>query len=276
MAVLPAEFVRLERRYLVRRALLIARGAIPGWRETPFTCAYLALLGIGAFTLSVIDGHTRLLVLHGSSTDVQHLSTRPFYVLLTSALWVDSIREYIAVAVVLGLAAAALERRIGTRWVLAIFASGHVGATLLTEGAVAIGVHSGALPSSALSRIDVGVSYGLAATIGALIGFLPTKARAVALVGAWIYLGLPLLLDRDMTSWGHVVAAVIGVAWWPMLARLELTQARRTLARGALAENLRLGMMGSWRWASRWVEPRLPASSWLPRRRSMTRTSRAA
>ena len=207
-------------------------------------------------------------VAEASSTDVVHLASRPIFVLVASGLWVDNVVEFIAVAVLFGIAASLLERRIGTRATLGVFLCGHVGATLLTEGAVAIGVLADTLPSSALSRLDVGVSYGLAAIGATALGLLPQRWRVGGIVVLWAYLGSALVADPDVTAWGHVLSAALGVAWWPALASLGVAHKRRRLVRASLASAAAMGMMVGWS-----TPPRLPASSWLPRRRLTTRTS---
>ena len=240
----------------------------PNWRESPFTFFYLSLLGAGSLTLGALDPQTRSDVLHASSTDVVHLASRPMFVLVASGLWVNSVFEFVLVAVIFGVAASLLERRIGTRVTLGVFLSGHVGATLLTEGAVAVGVLAGKLPSSALSRLDVGVSYGLAVVGAAALGLLPQRWRVGGVVALWAYLGSALVTDPDVTAWGHLLAAALGVAWWPALASLGVAHNRRRLVRVSLAGAAEMGMMVGWS-----TPPRLPASSWLPRRRSTIRTS---
>lgn len=239
----------------------------PNWRESPFTFFYLCLLGAGSLTLGALDTQTRSDVLHASSTDVVHLASRPIFVLVASGLWVNKVVQFIVAAVLFAIAASLLERRIGTRATFGVFLSGHVGATLLTEGAVAIGVLVGKLPSSALSRLDVGVSYGLAAIGAAALGLLPQRWRVGGIVALWAYLGGALVADPDATAWGHLLAAALGVAWWPALASLGVADKRRRLVRVSLASAAQMGMMVSW------STPRLPASSWLPRRRSTIRTS---
>ncbi len=224
----------------------------PTWRESPFTFVYLCLLSAGSLTLGALDPQARADVLHASSTDVVHLATRPIFVLIASGLWVNNVAEFVGVVILFGIAASALERRIGVGATIGVFLSGHVGATLLTEGAVSIGVLAHALPSSALTRLDVGVSYGLAAIVAAAIGLLPQRWRILSIVALWAYLGWGLVTDPDVTAWGHLLAAALGVAWWSALPGRSI------------------GMMVGWS-----TLPRLPASSWLPRRRSMTPTSSA-
>jgi hypothetical protein len=235
-----------------------ARKWLPAWRTTPFAFVYVALLAAGSIVLSLLDTGDHDAVLRFSSTDVDHLSKHPMFVLVTSALWVDGVVDCVLAVLVLGIVATVLERRIGTRWVVAIFASGHVGATLLTEGSVAFGVHYGILPSTAASRLDVGVSYGLAAMLGATAGLLPRPARTIGVLGGWAYLGWPIASGLDMTSWGHVIALGIGVSWWPWLRRHEVR------------ERDAVGMM------EQWSMPRSPVRSWLPRQRLTIPISPAA
>jgi hypothetical protein len=227
-------------------------------RETPFTCIYLAVLGLATVAFALLDGVDQRAVLESSSTNVVQLSAHPLFVLVSSALWVDGIADYLLAAVVLGVVATVLERRIGTRRVVAVFVSGHVGATLITEGAVAVGVHLGVLPASTLSRLDVGVSYGLAAMLAMAAGLLPGRVRLVGLLAAWGYLGLPLITGLDMTSWGHVIALAIGAACWRWLPG----RARREAAR----DGAEMGMMVAWM-------SRSPARFWLRRRPSTIPTS---
>ena len=231
---------------------------LPTWRTTPFAFIYVALLGAGSIVLSLLDTGHHDAVLAISSTDVEQLSTHPIFVLITSALWVDGIVDCALAVLVLGLVAMVLERRLGTRWVVAIFASGHVGATLLTEGSVALGVHYGVLPATAASRLDIGVSYGVAAMLGAAAGLLPRRVRAIGVVGGWAYLGWPMATGLDMTSWGHALALGIGVSWWPWLRRHEVH------------ERDAVGMM------DQWSMPRSPVHSWLRRLPLTIPTSPAA
>lgn len=231
---------------------------LPTWRTTPFAVVYVAMLATASIVLGVLNTGDHDAVLRFSSTDVDHLAKHPLLVLASSALWVDGVVDSVLAVLVLGIVATVLERRIGTRWVVAIFASGHVGATLVTEGSVAIGVHYGIVPASATSRLDVGVSYGLAAMLGAAAGLLPKPVRTIGVAAGWAYLGWPIATGLDMTSWGHIIALGIGVSWWPWLRRHDVRQSDP------------VGMM------EQWSRPRLPVRSWLPRQRSTIPTLRAA
>jgi hypothetical protein len=254
---------------LRRLKSLQLRRLLPTWRTTPFTVAYLSLIAVGSVVLSLLGDGDHDAVLRTSSTDVHHLSKHPIFVLVTSALWVDGLVDGLLAILVLGVLATILERRVGTRWVVAIFASGHVVATLLTEGAVALGVHVGMLPANAVSRIDVGASYGIAALLGATAGLLPRRVRTIGVFGAWIYLGWPIATRFDMTSWGHLVALGVGVCWWPWLSR-HTTVSREIVTREMRHDAAVIGMM------ERWSTTPSPARFLLRRPRLPIRTSRAA
>jgi hypothetical protein len=236
----------------------------PTPRATPFAFVYVALLAAGSVVLSVLDTGDHNAVLKVSSTDVDHLSQHPLFVLVSSAMWVDGVVDSVLAILLLGIVATVLERRIGTRWVVAIFASGHVGATLLTEGSVALGVHYGMLPSTATSRLDVGVSYGLAAMLGAAAGLLPRPVRTIGVAAGWAYLGWPLATGLDMTSWGHIIALGIGISWWPWLRHHEHDPLRGVRQRDGL------GMMDEW------SMPRLRVPFWSRRPHLTIPTSPAA
>ncbi len=83
---------------------------LPTWRTTPFAFVYVALLGAGSIVLSLLDSGDHDAVLAMSSTDVEHLSKHPLFVLITSALWVDGIVDCVLAVLVLGVA----RHRLGT------------------------------------------------------------------------------------------------------------------------------------------------------------------
>ncbi len=196
VAMAASTFAAVRALELPRELPATRRRWLPTPRATPFAFVYVALLAAGSIVLSVLDTGDHDAILKFSSTDVDHLSRHPLFVLVSSAFWVDGVVDSIVAILVLGIVATLLERRIGTRWVVAIFASGHVGATLLTEGSVALGVHYGMLPATATSRLDVGASYGLAAMLGAAAGLLPRPVRTIGVIGGWAYLGWPIASGR--------------------------------------------------------------------------------
>jgi hypothetical protein len=161
--------------------------------------------------------------LRSLSTNVVNLTHVPVRSLVASA-FVDSGPWYVnaaLVAVALGL----LEWRFGSLRALAIFASGHVIATLLTEGGVWLGLHEHWLPVADRDQIDVGISYGMWAAIAAALVLLPRRWRYLVIPVVGFGALLPFALAPGMTSTGHLCAALIGVAWWPYLLRQRLRRA---------------------------------------------------
>ncbi|MFD9319070.1 rhomboid-like protein [Streptomyces sp. NPDC060053] len=186
----------------------------------PFTLAYAAVLAVTSF-VTAHAGPALVHALHqGSSTDVAHLVRTPVLVLVASALWVAG---GFASPFTLGFLAVltTLERRIGGVRTAVVFVLGHVLATLATEVPVGLAVLVGRLPDSSLHRLDYGISFGVAASVGALAGLLGPWLRwpLLAAFGGMLLQDLIAFTD-PMTNWGHLIALAIGVGTWPWLRRL--------------------------------------------------------
>ena len=184
-------------------------------RTVPFTIILLAALLGTTIALHQVSSDDAML--RWASTNVQNLTHRPLVSFVASAVVLDDDRwplTLLTLALGLGL----LERRVGTAPALGIFASGHVIATLVTEGAVWWEIHVGHLPASAATQLDVGISYGTWAMIGAALALLPARRMrwpAAAVLAAIVV--APLVRDFDMTASGHAVAFLVGTAWWRWL-----------------------------------------------------------
>lgn len=78
----------------------------------------------------------------------------------------------------------------------------------------------GHLPDSSLHRLDYGISFGVAAGVGALAGLLTPWLRwpLLALFGGMLVQDLIEFTD-PMTNWGHLISLAIGIATWPMIRR---------------------------------------------------------
>ncbi|QJT04038.1 hypothetical protein G9272_30235 [Streptomyces asoensis] len=190
----------------------------------PFTLSYAAVLAVTS-SVTAHAGPTLVHALHqGSSTDVAHLVRTPVLVLVASALWVAG---GFASPFTLGFLAVltTLERRIGGVRTAVVFLLGHVLATLATEVPVGLAVLVGRLPDSSLHRLDYGISFGVAASVGALAGLLGPWLRwpLLAAFGGMLLQDLIAFTD-PMTNWGHLIALAIGVGTWPWLRRLPRTR----------------------------------------------------
>ncbi|MGW1876721.1 rhomboid-like protein [Streptomyces sp. NPDC001975] len=185
----------------------------------PVTFVYTAILALTSLFATYVSPGLLHTVYQDSSTDVAHLLRTPVFVLLASALWVaGGLLSPYALAFVLALTA--LERRIGGARAILVFLAGHVLATLATEVPVGLAVLVGHLPDSSLHRLDYGISFGVAASIGALSGLLTPWLRwpLLALVGYSLLTDL-VAFEDPMTNWGHLISLGIGTALWPVVRR---------------------------------------------------------
>ncbi|MFF5017012.1 rhomboid-like protein [Streptomyces sp. NPDC001165] len=192
---------------------------LPTPAGTPFTFAYASLLALTSLVADWADPALMHTLYQASSTDVAHLVRTPVLVLLASALWIaGGIVSPYAGAFVLVLTA--LERRIGGARAACVFLAGHVLATLATEVPVGLAVLFGHLPDTSLHRLDYGISFGVAGSIGALSGLLTPWVRwpLLTLVASTLLDDLIAFQD-PMTNWGHLIALSIGIAGWPLVRR---------------------------------------------------------
>ncbi|GAA2478565.1 rhomboid-like protein [Streptomyces longisporus] len=192
---------------------------LPTPTGTPFTFAYATVL---AFTTLIATYAAPSLVdalLQASSTDVAHLVQTPVLVLLASGLWIAGgfASPYVVCFL---LVLTALERRLGGARTAVVFLLGHVLATLATEVPVGLAVLVGHLPDSSLHRFDYGISFGVAASVGALAGLLTPWLRwpMLVLFGGMLVEDLIEFTD-PLSNWGHLISLAIGIATWPMIRR---------------------------------------------------------
>ncbi|MFF9123794.1 rhomboid-like protein [Streptomyces sp. NPDC014889] len=192
---------------------------LPSPADTPFTFGYAALLAVTSLVARYADPAVVDALHQSSSTDVAHLVRAPLLVLPASALWVAG-GVVSAYSLCFLLVLTALERRIGGLRTAGVFLFGHVLATLATEVPVGLAVLAGRLPDSSAHRLDYGISFGVAACVGALAGLLTPWLRWPLLV---VFVGMPAQdlaeFADPMTSWGHLIAVGLGVATWPVIRR---------------------------------------------------------
>nr|WP_028808628.1 rhomboid-like protein [Streptomyces canus] len=192
---------------------------LPTPTGTPFTFVYGAVLAVISLVAAQLDPAVVHTLHQGSSTDVAHLVRTPVLVLVASASWIaGGILSPYALALLFVLTA--LERRIGGVRTAGVFLFGHIGATLATEVPIGLAVVAGQLPASSLHRLDYGVSFGVAASLGALAGLLGPWLRwpLLALFG-WVLVSDLIAFTDPLTDWGHPIALTIGVATWPLVRR---------------------------------------------------------
>ncbi|MET8245733.1 rhomboid-like protein [Streptomyces sp. NPDC005202] len=192
---------------------------LPSPTGTPFTFGYAAVLAVTSLVARYADPALTHALYQSSSTDVAHLVRAPLLVLSASALWIaGGVTSPYALCFLLVLTA--LERRIGGLRAAGVFLFGHVLATLATEVPVGLAVLAGHLPDSSLHRLDYGISFGVAASVGALSGLLTPWLRWPLLA---VFVGMVLEdligFTDPMTSWGHLISVGLGMATWPVIRR---------------------------------------------------------
>lgn len=215
------ESVREEAATARRRPqwVTLAWRVLPTPAATPFTFCYLVVLLVTANIQHLAGTRIAARLLAASSTDADNLVHHPVSSIISSALWFGG-KEWPAYAVIFAVAVAPLERRIGSGRTFAVFASGHVLATLATEVPMIIALRAGIVPREAGRWIDVGVSYGFFATAGAMAILLVPKQRRWAVAGIELFIAVicvtdaPGTLPTDLTFAGHLIAAHIGMFGW--------------------------------------------------------------
>ncbi|MFJ8043048.1 rhomboid-like protein [Kitasatospora sp. NPDC096147] len=195
------------------------RSALPTPRRNPFALGYLAVL-LGTTLFARFGDPVVVERLQGySSSDAHNLLSHPVGSLLLSGIWVAGpvwMPYFWAFAVTV----APLERRVGGLRAAGAFAAGHVLATLLSQAVVLAAVAAGRQDGAALDGLDIGVSYGVLASLGALAGLLTLPGRLCALAAAGGLIGHQFLDETDLvTGVGHPAALLVGVALWPWLRR---------------------------------------------------------
>ena len=133
------------------------------------TCITVALYSLGPQVQDRVIRHV--------STNLHNLSHGHFGTLLTSAFVIDAGPIYVWLPGLVCLLALA-ELTFRSRLLVATFAAGHIGATLLVAAGLTAAVELGWLPLSVSRATDVGMSYGAAAVLGSLTAAIPAALAA--------------------------------------------------------------------------------------------------
>jgi hypothetical protein len=195
----------------VRAAL---KGAL---RAAPASAAYLLVLAATTIALSLASDRTDDRILDDLSTNLHQLGHQPVRVLVGSALWTGGWLELAIWTAVLIAIAAPVERRLGWRRTAAVFAAGHVGATLLVAAGLWVGLRLDAFDPAVERARDVGASYGLLAVCAVATYLIAPRRRLpyVAVLGASVLLAAAFW--HTFTDFGHLSAFAIGLACYPLV-----------------------------------------------------------
>ncbi|MFE9404452.1 rhomboid-like protein [Streptomyces sp. NPDC006530] len=205
---------------------LLPRGAehsrpVRSWvRSTPGTHIWLLVIAITSLVIQLSTRDMEHFLLHRNSSNIHELTKHPVQALFTSAFWIENPSSLLLYLVLFEIVHGTVERWLGTlRWLCTVVV-GHVVATLISQEYVLWSIQNQHLPkrlAHAMSHVvDIGVSYGLAASAGVLVHRLPHPWRWLYLVGLAAFFGIPLAGGGTFTDLGHVTALVIGLACWPL------------------------------------------------------------
>lgn len=184
------------------------------------TVLYAFALTITTVTLRSANPRIASQVVLSASTNLTNMSDHPVRALLASPFVIQGDWGSWAKAAVCVLVLVPAERWLGSLRATSVFVAGHVGATLVTQGAVLWGINQGIVPGSAANMVDVGMSYGVAAVVGVLTYWWSQPLARLAWAGFWlVYLGCEPLFDPTFTGCGHVLAILSGFLAYPLIPR---------------------------------------------------------
>jgi hypothetical protein len=197
----------------VDRVLSAARAYV---RSAPGTFVWLAILLVTTVIIRSVSPDTAHDILERRSTNLHYLAISPVRVLVSSAFWIGG-RGWFTFLVLYNVFHVPAERWLGTRRWLVVVIVAHVGATYLSEGVLYWGIHHGYAPHSAVYTLDYGVSYALAGIEAVLTYRIVAPWRYPYLAGVLLLYGFGVFQSRNFTSVGHLSAALLGLACYPIV-----------------------------------------------------------
>ncbi|WP_438292729.1 rhomboid-like protein [Streptomyces sp. HUAS TT7] len=185
-------------------------------RSTPGTHIWLLIIAITSLVIQLSTQGLERFLLHRNSSNIHELTRHPVQSLFTSAFWIENPSSLLLYLVLFEVVHGTVERWLGTlRWLCTVVV-GHVVATLISQEYVLWSIQNQHLPKRLAHVVDIGVSYGLAASAGILVYRLPYPWRWLYLVGVVAFFGIPLTTGGTFTDLGHATALLIGFACYPL------------------------------------------------------------
>nr|WP_030685589.1 rhomboid-like protein [Streptomyces globisporus] len=190
---------------------------IRSWvRSSPGTHVWLAVIAITSLVIALSPDALETYLLHRNSSNLHQLAHHPMRALLGSAFWIENPADFLLYAVLFEIFHAPVERWLGTpKWLLTV-ATAHIAATLISQQVVLAAIQLHDVPRSMAHVVDIGVSYGLAASAGILTYRLPYPWRLFYLAAVVAFFLVPLAADRTYTDLGHAISLAIGLACHPL------------------------------------------------------------
>ena len=196
-------------------------------RRSPATFVYIGIIFVTTWVVAGLGPKQSGALLRSQSTNLSNLRTHPIDVVFRSAFW-SGQNTILPVIALLALVLAPAEVWLGTARMIAVFAAGHVGATLVTAVAISDGYLGSAGDQGVTRSIDVGVSYGTLCLAAVLVYRLPRHWR-LPLAGALLFVCalFAFVIGRTFTDFGHFVSVVIGLAIYPIVRSASVAQRAR-------------------------------------------------
>ncbi|NGO79280.1 hypothetical protein G6045_27030 [Streptomyces sp. YC504] len=185
-------------------------------RSAPGTHVWLLVIFCTSAVSVLASDELQMYLLHRNSSNLVQLNEHPVQALLLSAFWIENPASLPLYVVLFELIHARVERAVGTlRWVVVV-ATAHIAATLISQKLVLLQIQHHDAPRHLIHVVDIGVSYGLAASAGILTYLLPGRWKWLYGAGVIAFFAIPLLADATFTDLGHAIALSIGFAFWPL------------------------------------------------------------
>jgi hypothetical protein len=188
---------------------------IRGITSAPLTFAWLLVLLITTRVQRAAGrrGWRRLQRTH--STNLRRLRTEPVRVLAASLFLLDD-RKWLPYVPLFVLVVAPAERRLRWwRWLLVGIAA-HVIATYVSQSYLRRLIRTGRAPKRLVNARDVGVSYFVIGSTGALSGYVQRPWRYPAQAAALLAAAANVVVTPTFTEVGHLTAFGVGLAASPL------------------------------------------------------------
>jgi hypothetical protein len=200
----------------VTESAALLQAGLAVFRRAPATWTGLAIITLTTAIQHWAGPRRAKRLVRQRSSNLDQLRSLNLRVLVTSAFWLER-PAYLPGwgALFLGVLLPA-ELWLGSpRW-LAVFFFGHIGASVITLLGVWLAIRMGRARRRLAHAVDVGVSYGFLAMAGILVYRLPREWRAPAAGTLLGGLATVFWQRRTFTDGGHLAAAAIGLALYPL------------------------------------------------------------
>ncbi|MGW7431286.1 rhomboid-like protein [Streptomyces sp. NPDC054861] len=201
---------------------------IRSWvRSSPGTHLWLLIIAVTGIVIALSSDGLEHYLLHRNSSNLHQLAHHPLQALLGSAFWIENPASLPLYALLFEVFHAPVERWLGTgRW-LFIVATAHIAATLISQKIVLEAIRDHDVPRSMAHVVDIGVSYGIAASAGVLTYRLARPWRWFYLAAVVAFFAVPLATQHTYTDLGHAISLVIGLACLPLTRGKPVAATRR-------------------------------------------------